>query len=166
MHMFVCVYRYIYIYVYIHNQNEGVPSGIFRSLGAMRIGVRLGGHVCLCVCLFVCSRVGRQPPALGDPPWATHPGRPTLGDPPGRPTRAIHPQRPTWADPPCTTHPPRSYRPLAGVRVNLFKAFWNLGLVGLFMMSLLCRGLCWASAASTKPFEVVPAIKCQSCSNP
>ena len=31
--------------------------------------------VCLLVCLFVCfsgcSRVGRQPPALGDPPWAT-----------------------------------------------------------------------------------------------
>ena len=66
------------------------------------------GFLCLSVdCLFVCSRVGRQRPAL-----ATHPGRPTPGDPPW----ATHPGRPTRCDPPFVTHPSRSYRPLAGVR--------------------------------------------------
>ena len=39
------------------NQSEGVPSGIFWSLGAMGKGVRLGTRVCLLVCLLACLLV-------------------------------------------------------------------------------------------------------------
>ena len=82
------IYTYNNIYIYIY-QNEGVSSGVFYSLARWGGGSWFG--ISLSVCLFVCSRVGRQRPAvatrperptLGDPPWATHPGRPTPGDPP------------------------------------------------------------------------------------
>ena len=46
--------------------------------------------------------MGRQRPALGDPPWTTHPGDPAWATQPGR-------GRPTWGD--GATQSPRSYPP-------------------------------------------------------
>ena len=40
-----------------HNQSEGVPSGIFGSLGALGKGLGQGSHVCLFACLFACLLV-------------------------------------------------------------------------------------------------------------
>ena len=63
-----------------------VPSGVFRSLGAMGKWVLLGSSVCLYVCMSVCvcvcvvsARVGRWPPTHpllgkgGKASQATHP---------------------------------------------------------------------------------------------
>ena len=80
------------------------------------------GICCLFVCLFVVVFLGGSPATRPDSPWATHPGRPALGDQP----KATHSGRPRlgepgWAthrgDPPLATHPrrpilapPRSYQ--------------------------------------------------------
>jgi hypothetical protein len=75
----------------------------------------------LLVCLFVVVFLSGSTATRPDSPWATHPGRPALGDPPkviysgrprlGEPGWATHPgdqpRRPTPGDPPGTTHPGR-----------------------------------------------------------
>ena len=85
-----------------------MPSGVFYSVLGSKLGISL-----LCVCLCVCLFLGRSSaPRPGDTPW-----RPNW-----RSTLAIHPA--THLATHVATHlANHSYRPLAGVRYDLFLTF-------------------------------------------
>ena len=136
---------YIPIYIYIHIISErGGAEWRILLLGASGKGVQITHFsVCLFVCLFVGVFPGGSPATRpGDPPWATHPGRPTRDDPP-RATQATHPGRPTWDDSPGATHPPRSYRPLAGVMYNNINIkYFSFSYLCINIYIYICMYLC------------------------
>ena len=69
------------MYTHTYISEEGVTEWHILLLGALGKGVQVKHFsVCLSVCLCVCRGVPGW--VASDPPWATRPGRPTLGDPP------------------------------------------------------------------------------------
>ena len=75
--------------IYLKSE-RGVPSGVFRSLGALGRGVGwTGSSVCVCVCLCVCLFLGGSQALGSDPPGEARVGRTTLPRPTQRPTPHI-----------------------------------------------------------------------------